>query len=87
MAQAGVTFERGGITFHGSTGQARAGTAGSQPVAAEIPLGFSMREDSIVDIQISDTDPKKIQIKRGTVLCKDVDSSWTDLLAPTDFAD
>ena len=78
MAQAGVTFERGGITFHGSTGQARAGTAGSQPVAAEIPLGFSV-ENRITQIQWDATN-HKLQIKKADVLIKNEDAEWTALL-------
>ena len=86
MAEAGVIFERGGITFSGRTGGgATPGGAGGG--GGEIPEGWIARENSIVDIQVSDTDPKKIQVKRGTVICKDVDSSWSDLLTPTDFAD
>ena len=47
--------------------------------AGGMPTGYEEREGSVIDIQW-DASGTKLQCKRGTVLVKDADSSWSDLL-------
>ena len=51
-----------------------------------LPEGFEERENTIIDIKW-DADYTKIQIKRGTVLVKDAEEEWTDLITYTPFND
>lgn len=44
-----------------------------------VPEGFTELEDAVVDIQW-DESGTKLQVKRGTILAKDVDTEWTDLV-------
>lgn len=80
----GVEIKRDGVFWRIAVTSSMAGGGGS---SGGVPTGYTERSNSIVDMQVSDTDPKKVQIKRGTVLCKDVDASWSDLLTPSGFAD
>lgn len=81
----GIEIKRDGVFWRFAITSSMAGGGGSS--SGGVPTGYTERSNSIVDIQVSDTDPKKIQVKRGTVLCKDVDASWSDLLTPSSFAD
>lgn len=80
----GIEVKRDGLYWRIAVTSTAVGGGAS---SGGVPTGYTERSNSIVDQQVSDTDPKKVQIKRGTVLCKDVDSSWTDLLTPSSFAD
>lgn len=85
MAEAGVIFERGGITFSGRTGGgATPGGAGGGGGGAAEPAGFT-KQNRITQIQWDSTN-HTIQFKKGNVLVEDgsEDAEWTDLV---DFED
>lgn len=79
MAEAGVIFERGGITFSGRTG---GGTApgGAGGGGGGEPAGFVVQK-RITQIQW-DSENHKLQIKKANVLVQEgsEDAEWTDLL-------
>ena len=47
--------------------------------SGSVPEGFSERENTVIDIQW-DASGTKLQVKRGTVLVKDAETEWTDLV-------
>jgi hypothetical protein len=54
--------------------------------AGGLPTGFGEVENAVVHIQLdTSSDPYKIQVKRGTVLAKSVDATWSDLVVPSAF--
>lgn len=45
-------------------------------------------EEAVVQIRLNEeTDPHRLEYKRGTVLAKDVDENWSTLLTPTGYND
>jgi hypothetical protein len=51
-----------------------------------VPSGFEEIENAVVFLQVdSSSGTDKLQVKYGTVLAKDVDETWTDLLVPEAF--
>lgn len=72
----------------GSGGLVQAVTKKLGTMGGGIPTGYSERTSTIIDAQVTQVSGvDTVQIKRGTVLVKDADTSWTDLVSPTAFDD